>query len=130
MITKEEIEKVAKGMIGSIRSPHEQDLFTMGAEWAISKQQAEIDKLKDQVAVLCYRPPSELMKEIEELRQKLKLADKVLQETQNYLCWREDDLIGDDLKGDGRLSARFLAIISTITETLEQLNKPTEGGGE
>ena len=39
-------------------------------------------------------------------------------EVLNYLYWREDDLIGDDLKGDGKLTARYKSLVSRLQNAI------------
>ena len=43
---------------------------------------------------------------------------EVLLQTMNYLHWREDDLIGDDLIGDGKLTERYKKRVDSILKAL------------
>ncbi len=53
----------------------------------------------------------------------LKIAVEALGKTVNYLHWREDDLIGDDIKGDNRLTIRFKEQVKIIYEALAETRK-------
>lgn len=57
---------------------------------------------------------------IKSLKQQVADYEAALEGTRNYLHWREDDLIGDDLKGDGRLTARFKQVIGSIYSVLNK----------
>lgn len=66
-----------------------------------------------------------LIKEVERLR-------AVLNETLRYLHWKGDELCGDDMKGDGRFTACYNAIVRTVEEGLspalptEAIRKPDQ----
>jgi len=62
--------------------------------------------------------------EIQQLKSKLAKAKTSLNNALNYLHWREDDLIGDDFKGDGKLTAEYKNKVSEIEKSISEI-----GGG-
>ncbi len=50
------------------------------------------------------------------------VLEGALETTSAYLQWREDDLIGDDCIGDGKLTAGFKNRLATINEALQKLS--------
>lgn len=63
----------------------------------------------------------------EELRKVVEPLEKNLYSALRYLYWREDDLIGDDLKGDGKLTANYKNMISELEKALEDYEKKASG---
>lgn len=61
---------------------------------------------------------------IQQLKSKLAKAKTSLNNALNYLHWREDDLIGDDFKGDGKLTAEYKNKVSEIEKSISEI-----GGG-
>lgn len=59
--------------------------------------------------------------EITALKSKLKIAREALNTALNYLHWREDDLIGDDCIGDGRLTAGYKNKVSEIEKAISKI---------
>lgn len=62
---------------------------------------------------------------IQQLKSKLAKAKTSLNNALNYLHWREDDLIGDDFKGDGKLTAEYKNKVSEIEKSISEI-----GGGQ
>ena len=91
----------------------------------LAEKDAEISRLKRECSsmgtllqsgiVISYKEHDDIIKMKNEIAEK----DAVLNEVLSYLEWREDDLIGDDIKGDGRLTARFKQVVSLIEATLK-----------
>lgn len=57
------------------------------------------------------------------LKSKLAKAKEALNISLNYLHWREDDLIGDDCIGDGRLTANYKNKVSKIEKAILELGE-------
>jgi hypothetical protein len=65
-----------------------------------------------------------------ELEPTMRMMDemtKKLEELENYLNFRTDDLVGDDLIGDKRHTIRFNSLLESINKTLEKYKKFKEG---
>lgn len=76
---------------------------------------SKIEKLKAELAAKDA--------DIKRLKAELADKDKMLHEVLSYLEWREDDLIGDDCKGDGKLTMRFKQLVSSIYSTFNKYRK-------
>lgn len=66
----------------------------------------------------------------DELEPTMRMMDemtKKLEEIENYLNFRTDDLVGDDLIGDKRHTIRFNSLLESINKTLEKYKKFKEG---
>ena len=61
--------------------------------------------------------------EITALKSKLAKAKENLNTALNYLHWREDDLIGDDCIGDGRLTAEYKNKVSEIEKSISEIGE-------
>lgn len=61
--------------------------------------------------------------EIQQLKSKLEIAKKALNTALNYLHWREDDLIGDDCIGDGKLTAQYKNKVSEIEKAILEIGE-------
>ena len=75
-----------------------------------------------QIAALLTRTTEALEAE----RRKCVKLVEVLNDTLNYLHWNTDNLCGDDLIGDKRLTTKFKARIASIEQALSNFQK---GGG-
>lgn len=82
---------------------------------------SEIKYINTQVKVASYKL---MLAEIQQLKSKLAKAKTSLNNALNYLHWREDDLIGDDFKGDGKLTAEYKNKVSEIEKSISEI-----GGG-
>lgn len=61
-----------------------------------------------------------------ELEPTMRLMDdlsKKIEEIENYLNFRTDDLVGDDIIGDKRHTIRFHSLLESINKTLEKYKK-------
>ena len=56
-------------------------------------------------------------------RKRAQVLVEALEKVQNYLHWNTDNLCGDDLIGDGRLTANFNNRIIHINEALQAWNE-------
>jgi hypothetical protein len=103
--------------------------FTNQVDYAISLEHT-IREIETDLATIRNYETSSLGK-ANKLVHKLQQANQVLRDgleiALNYLHWREDDLIGDDLIGDNRLTQAYKDRINTINKALEQADKIMEG---
>ena len=61
--------------------------------------------------------------QIEKLKNKLNLATDLIIEIQNYLNFRTDDLVGDDLIGDKKHTNRFNSLLEKINSVLLEIGR-------
>lgn len=52
---------------------------------------------------------------------------ETLTEVESYLHWNADNLSGDDLVGDGRLTMRFKQVTSNVAKALSKANEICRG---
>lgn len=58
--------------------------------------------------------------EIYSLTKQIKIMRDALNEVENYLNWRIDDLVGDDLIGDRRHTNRYNELMVRLGKALKQ----------
>lgn len=64
---------------------------------------------------------SELLPAIENLIKIVKIQGEALDTALNYLYWREDDLVGDDLIGDQKLTSSYKARVKVLEKARSQV---------
>lgn len=92
---------------------------------AVEQLKAEVDNLEQQNSEYkgLYEESRRMRSEIAVLKSKLAKAKTSLDNALNYLHWREDDLIGDDLIGDGRLTAEYKNKVSEIEKSILEISE-------